>query len=160
MLIQPFHVSFLQAHFNTICQQSAPLLSPCKTIQPSDRQRQRGRRVHAATPRWLQTLQSHRGIVVPQDSGNQPRETLAFEMPAAPMPSPLLCRSKGKYVQHGKSWMDTGGTGDGRDRLDFSCSACRAGGKWNLLLKGWLKVSAGMRVGQGRHRFGTERHSG
>lgn len=24
------------------------------------------------------------------------------------------------------------------------------------LLKGWLEVSAGMQVGEGRHRFGTE----
>lgn len=62
-------------------------------------------------------------------------ETLAFEMPVAPMPSPLLCRNKGKHVQHGESWMDTGGTGHGHDCCDFSCSACRAGGKWNSLLR-------------------------
>lgn len=51
---------------------------------------------------------------------------------------------------------DTGGTGDGHACFDFSCSACRTGGKMEIvtkmmLLEGWLKVRAGMLVGQVPH---------
>lgn len=73
------------------------------------------------------------------------------------MPLPLLCRNKGKYVQCCKGWMETGGTGDGDDWFDFSCSVCRVGGRKEfiakvMLLKGWLKVRGGMLVVQVPYR--------
>lgn len=53
--------------------------------------------------------------------------------------------------------METGGTGDGDDWFDFSCSVCRVGGRKEfiakvMLLKGWLKVRGGMLVVQVPYR--------